>query len=261
MKTSKLQLIRGAVLAILVLLLAFPNSALAQAEPELTLRMSRDLGYSSGTGQIEGTFSLKASGPDDLAKVTFFIDGQPMGEDSEAPFSLRYNTGSYSPGVHTLSAIGTTRDGRTLNSREIKVEFVTAEEGWKAAGRIAIPILAISFGAILLSFVLPLITGRGKKTSLPLGAPRSYGVFGGAICPKCGRPFSRTIMGINLIVGKLERCPHCGKFSIVQRASPQMLRQAELAELQMAPEKPAGPELTEEERLRKELDNSRYNEL
>jgi hypothetical protein len=223
--------------------------------------MSRDMGYSSGTGQIEGTFSLKASGPDDLQKVTFLMDGQPMGEDSETPFSLRYNTGSYSTGVHVLSAVGTTGDGHTLSSNEIKVEFVPAEEGLKAAGRIAIPIVAVSFGIILLSFVLPLITGRGKKSNVPLGAPRRYGMLGGAICPKCSRPFSMSLFGMNLLVGRLERCPHCGKFSLMRHASPQMLRQAELAELEMAPEQTAGPELTEEERLRKEVDSSRFEEL
>ena len=261
MKTSKLQHIWRAGLVFLALLLVFPVTALAQDEPELTLGMSRDMGYSSGTGQIEGTFSMKAGGPDDLQKVVFLIDGQPMGEDSEAPFSLRYNTGSYSLGVHVLSAVGTTSDGRTLNSPEIKVEFVAAEEGLKAAGRIAIPILAISFGIMFLSYVLPAVLGRGKKGSLPLGAPRSYGFLGGAICPKCSRPFSITLMGINLMVGRLERCPHCGKFSLVRRASPQMLRQAELAELEMAPEQTHAPEQAEEERLRKELDNSRYDEF
>lgn len=248
-------------LLILAMLLAIPIQALAQNNPELTLRMSRDMGYSSGTGQIEGTFSLKVSGPDDLQKVVFLIDGQTMGEDSEAPFSLRFNTGSYETGVHTLSATGTTSDARTLNSQEIRVEFVPADEGFKAAGRIAIPILGITFGIMLLGYVLPMLFSRGKRSSLPLGAPRSYGMFGGAICPKCSRPFSMTLLGMNLLVGRLERCPHCGKFSLARRASPQMLRQAELDELQMAPEQPAASELGEQEHMRKELENSRYDEM
>lgn len=248
-------------LLILAVLLLLPIQALAQNEAGLTLRMSRDMGYSSGTGQVQGTFSLKVDAPVDLQKVIFLIDGQTIGEDIEAPFSLRFNTGSYPLGVHTLSATGTTRDGRTLTSQEIRVEFVSADEGLKAAGRIAIPILGITFGIMLLGYVLPVIIGRGKKSELPLGAPRRYGMFGGAICPKCSRPFSMTLLGMNLAVGRLERCPHCGKFSLVRRASPQMLRQAEQDELEMAPEQPAASELSEQERLRKELENSRYNEL
>jgi DNA-directed RNA polymerase subunit RPC12/RpoP len=261
MNSHKRSYSRTASLLILAVLLLLPIRALAQDEPELRLRMSRDMGYSSGTGRIEGTFSLKASGPDDLLKVVFLIDGQTMGEDGEAPFSLRFNTGSYALGVHTLSATGTTRDGRVLNSQEIRVEFVPAEEGLKTAGRIAIPILGITFGIMLLGYVLPMIIGRGKKSSLPLGAPRRYGIMGGAICPKCGRPFSMTLLGLNLVAGRLERCPHCGKFSLVRRASPQMLRQAELDELQMATAQPAVSELSEQEHLRKELENSRYDEL
>jgi hypothetical protein len=259
MNTCKQHHLRTVSLILLAVLLVI--QALAQGEPVLTLRMSRDMGYSSGTGQIEGTFSLKADGPEALQKVVFMIDGQTMGEDSEAPYSLRFNTGSYSIGVHTLTAIGTASDGSTLNSQEIRVEFVPASEGLKAAGRIAIPILGVTFGIMLLAAILPVITGRGKRSSLPLGAPRSYGVFGGAICPKCSRPFSMTLLGMNLVVGKLERCPHCGKYSLMRRASPQMLHQAELAELEMAVEEPAQTESSEQERLRKELENSRYDQL
>lgn len=240
-------------------LAAFP--AWAQNEPGLTLRMSRDFGYSSGTGQIEGTFSLKASAPEDLARVVFFIDGHPLGEDSQAPFSLQFHTGSYSLGLHSLSATGTTLDGVELQSQEIKVEFVSADQGLKAAGRIAIPIIGISLGLMLLAIILPVLLGRGKRKSTPPGARRSYGLFGGAICPKCARPFPLQLWGLNLLVGRLEHCPHCGKFSLVHRASPDMLRQAELAELDSSGESDAGPAVSEEERLQKELDNSRFQDL
>jgi hypothetical protein len=31
-------------------------------------------------------------------------------------------------------------------------------------------------------------------------------------------PFSRSVLAPNMLVGKLERCPHCRKWAIVGRA-------------------------------------------
>ena len=53
----------------------------AQTEDErLSLRLSRDFGYSSGGGDIQGTFSMKVSGPEDLERVRRLFDA---GKDSE----------------------------------------------------------------------------------------------------------------------------------------------------------------------------------
>ncbi len=235
--------------------------ALAQAQAELSLRLSKDFGYSSGTGKMQGTFSMKASGPDNLSRVVFYIDGKQIGEVSQSPFNLQFNTDNYALGVHTLSATGYTASGEELQSNEIKAEFVTASQGWQAALKIAIPIIVVAFGAMLLSALIPALTGRGKKSSLPLGAARNYGALGGAICPKCGRPYSRHIWGMNLMVGKLDRCPYCGKWSIARRATPQELKMAEEAELQMAQNESQVPAQSEEEKLRRELDNSRYRDI
>jgi hypothetical protein len=233
-------------------------SALAQGDGELTLTLSRDFGYSSGTGRIQGTFSLRASGQEDLQRVVFLIDGQPVGEDSQAPFSIQFHTGNYSLGTHTLSAVGYTRDGRVLHSNEIQREFVSAGEGQQAALRIAIPIVGVTFGIILLSTLLPIILGRRRGPGIPLGAPRSYGLLGGTICPKCKRPFSMHIWGFNMLAGKFDRCPHCGRWSLVRRVSPEELKAAEAAELEMAGGGEAAPAVSPEEALRKDLDDSRY---
>jgi hypothetical protein len=236
-------------------------SALAQDEGELILTLSRDFGYSSGTGRIQGTFTLKVSGPENLQRVVFLIDGQPIGEDTQAPFSIQFHTGSYPLGVHTLSAAGYTGEGRELTSNESQREFVKADEGGRAALRIAGPIIGVTFGIILLSTVLPIILGRRKGTSIPLGAPRSYGLLGGTICPKCGRPFGMHIWGFNLLVGKLDRCPHCGRWSLAQRFSPEALKAAEAAEVEMAEGDASEVSHSTEEALRKELDDSRYMDL
>lgn len=232
----------------------------AQEDSSLTLNLSRDFGY-SGAGDIQGTFTLRASGPQDLNQVVFMIDNKVIGEVNQAPFRLQFNTGNFDLGLHTLSAIGYTNGGRELHSNEIRAKFVTAGEGWQAALRIIIPVLAVTVLAILGSALVPWITGRNKKSNPPLGAPRSYGLSGGAVCPKCSRPFSRHWWGINLMVGKLDRCPYCGKWSIVSRAMPSELAAAEAAELQAAKDSAPKTEISAEERLRQDLESSRYQDL
>jgi hypothetical protein len=233
--------------------------ALAQEGEPLSLSLRRDFGYSSGTGQIQGSFTARVTGPEDLARVIFLIDGDEMGEVTQPPFDLKFQTGNFPLGTHTLVAVGYTAGGEELRSNEQRREFVPAEEGWKTAGRIAIPIFAIVFLLMLFSVVFPMVTGRGKKSSVPLGEPRSYGMIGGTICPKCGRPFGMHIWGFNLIGGKLDRCPHCGRWSMVRHVSAHDLKQAEAAELLQA-ETPAQPTSSEQD-LRKELDESRYQDF
>jgi len=97
-----------------------------------------------------------------------------------------------------------------------------------------------------------------RKNPAPLGAPRSYGLSGGTICPNCGRPYSRHIWAPNVVIGKFDRCPHCGKWRVVQRLSTATLRAAEQAELEGSePSLPETP-LSEEEKLRRLLDDSRF---
>jgi len=243
--------------AFIITMLVFALPAQAQDDQTLSLRMSRDFGYSSGTGRIQGTFSMIASGPENLERVQFKIDEQVMGEVSQPPFRLRFSTGNYPFGVHTLVATGVTSDGNILESDPVRVEFVSADEGWQTAGKIVIPIVAIVGGIMLATFLLPLLFRRGKRVQLPAGARRSYGMLGGGICPKCNRPFALHVFGLNLVVGKLDRCPYCGQWSLVRRASLQELHAAEGAELEAMPGK---PELTDssEEDYRRQVEESRY---
>jgi len=237
-----------------------PGLAWAQEEFPLKLSLSRDFGYSSGTGQIQGTFSMKVTGPDNLSRVVFLIDDQPMGEITAAPFKVRFKTDSYPLGVHTLSAVGYTADGQELHSNGKKAQFVEASEGWKTAGKIVLPILGILVGISIVAYLIPAIFIRGKKSHLPLGAPRHYGIMGGTICPKCNRPFGIHIWGLNMVIGKLDRCPHCGKWSLVTSASQEALRAAETAEMELDKPIPSQPITPDEADLRKELENSRYTD-
>ncbi len=229
-------------------------AAFAQTE-ELTLRMSRDFGYGGFNNDIQGLFSMKVTGPSDLVKVVFYIDSKSIGEVTQAPFNLQFNTDNYPVGQHQLYALGFSSTGQQYKSNTITSNFVPASVGNKAAIQIVVPVLVIVFGAILLSFIIPLISGRGKIKNLPLGAERSYGTTGG-ICPKCHRPFALPLFSFNLGLSKLARCPYCGKWSVVRIQSISKLREAERAELAWG--KAEVLDETEEEKLRKELDDSKY---
>ena len=246
-------------LLIITLLFTRDTQNRLQAEP-LQIRLNRDWGYSSGTGKVQGTFSIRSSGPDDLSRVVFYLDDQILGEVSEPPYNLRFNTDDYPLGAHQIHAEGYTNTGAELSSNVIKIEFVTAGEGWQFVMNIILPIGVIILIAVGLSVGIPLITGKGKKEKLPPGAPRNYGYYGGAICPKCDRPFSRHIYGLNLGTHKFDRCPNCGKWSLVRRASKDELDAAEAAEIGAAQAGAFTPVVSEEDQLRQQLDESRYED-
>src|SRR5512139_3576289 len=134
----------------LILLLTLKFIAFAQTEEDqLTLRMSRDFGYSSGTGDIQGTFSMRASGPDDLMRVVFFIDDQVVGEITEPPFRLRFSTDDFPAGIHRMSAVGYSSSGQEYRSNEIQAEFVTAQQGTQQALKFILPLLGFIGIAVL----------------------------------------------------------------------------------------------------------------
>jgi hypothetical protein len=247
--------IKFGLLLALFLSLVFVSAALAQGET-LNLSLSRDFGYGGFGGDIQGTFSLHASGPSTLTRVEFFIDETKIGEVDKAPFALQFVTDNYPLGAHSLSAVGYTSDGRQLQSLKISRTFVSASAGTGTALRIVIPILILVFGALLLAAVVPLLMGR-KTAALKPGTPRQY-ILGGTICPKCGRPFAFSIFSLRLVVARLERCPYCGRWSFVHGVSQSQLRAAEQAEVEAA--QGQVPETSAEEKLKKELDDSKYRD-
>jgi hypothetical protein len=189
-----------------------------------------------------------------VVRVEFLIDNLVVLTDTEAPFRYQFNTGSYALGPHTLAAVGYTATSQELRTQERSYEFVTAEEGWQAAGRIAIPVIGLVILVSLAGTVGPALVGRRKPHRRG-----EYGVEGGAVCPRCRFPFSRHLISPNMLVGRLERCPHCGKWSMVRRATPQEL---EAAENRLAEEEGRGALVVddEKERVRRMIDESRYEE-
>ncbi len=261
-KVTKLKRILICIFGLYLLFMSLVplHKAGAQSEGLFKIRLSKNFGYSSGSGRIQGLFTIKVSGPLVLAQVFFYLDNELLGEDNQAPFSYRFDTGDYSLGVHKIVAQGYTLDGRQLESNRLRVTFVSAEEGWQAARDIMLPILVLVFGIIVLSIILTIFTGN-KTKQVPPGALRKYGISGGAICSRCQRPFELCWYMPNLFIGKLARCPFCGKWNILTSLPLHELRQAELDELQVDSDIYSQSLLNEKERLEKELDESRYLDL
>jgi hypothetical protein len=244
--------IRYAFLFALVLSLVSISVATAQAE-SLTLRMSRDWGYGGLNGDIQGLFSMKVTGPADMARVEYFIDDIKIGEITKPPFNLQFNTDNYPVGVRQLHATGYSSSGKVYISNIISANFVPKQSSLN----FILPLLGIILAAVLLSALGPLLVNRGKRASTPLGEERNYGIRGGAICPKCRRPFVLPLLSANLGFSKLAVCPYCGNWGVVRTASINRLREAEKEELLWATSE-TPPESSEDEKLRKELDDSKF---
>jgi hypothetical protein len=236
-----------------------PTTVAIAQEEGLHLGMSRDWGYSSGTGDIQGLFSMKVTGSSTLARVEFYIDDTKIGEKSLPPFTVQFNTDDYPIGLHTLYAVGYSTGESEMRTQEVRVNFVSADQSGKSALKIILPMGVILFAAIILAVLVPLLLTKGKVEQLPLGEERKYGIKGGGICPHCHRPFIMHLWGLNLGLSRFDRCPYCGKWSVLRSQSLAKLRQAEKAELEWGY---AGvKEESEEEKLRKSLDDSKYQGL
>lgn len=67
---------------------------------------------------VSGSVSVTANASDDngVTKVEFFVDGVSIGVDTSAPYSVAWNTTTYSDGAHSVSATATDSIGQTENN-------------------------------------------------------------------------------------------------------------------------------------------------
>jgi len=216
----------------LLLFSILPSTVQAQTPAPYTVRLNRDFGYGGGSN-VRGTFSLRISGDqENIQEVTYFIDNEMLNKTTTAPFRFQFKTDDYGFGWHDLSAEILTKNGEVITLNPIRYNFVTPEEESSGIKNILIPIgvvILIAFGVSALIQVL----SKPKKLAGG-GQPRNYGILGGVICPKCGHPFPRHFWGLNLGLGKLDRCESCGKWSVTTRATPDQLAAAEAAEASLA---------------------------
>jgi len=202
---------------------------------DYSVHLRRNFGFGGGSN-IRGTFTISLVGEKQAVEsVVFLIDNEPMAAVSSEPFTFRFETDDYGFGIHRLSAEVTLSNGSVQTTPVIQYRFIGPEEMREQVLTIVGGIVAaIAIALVVVAAVQDLLIRKGKpKVRRQPGEPRQYGVLGGTICPRCGRPFPRHIWGMNLMVGKLDRCENCGKWVMTVRATPEALQAAEKAEMDM----------------------------
>lgn len=199
-----------------------PVAVAAQSNEEpLVLSLNKDFGYAAA-GQMQGIFSLRVRSPDDLVRVDFYIDGHLVHSSLQPPFQFKFNTADFELGEHTFYAEGFRLDHSVVASSEFSREFIGADAAWNNVGKLIMPVFVVIGVMTLLGISGGFFLTRNKDFVLS-----EYGIAGGVVCPRCTFPYPRNILAPNLAVGKLQRCPHCGKWAIVPRASARDLEAAE----------------------------------
>lgn len=200
-------------------------------ESDYSVHMRRDFGYGGGSN-IRGTFTISLVGAEErVGAVTFLMDGEPMATIREAPFTFKFHTDDYGFGIHRLSAEVNLQGGSIQTTSALQYNFVSPTSEREQVTTLLVGIGgAVVVTLLIVGAVQTLFIRRKANSPRQPGEPREYGLLGGTICTKCGRPFPRHIWGINLMVGKLDRCDNCGKWVMTVRATPEAIRLAEEGE-------------------------------
>ncbi|XHH07964.1 MAG: Ig-like domain-containing protein [Candidatus Bathyarchaeia archaeon] len=107
------------IACLLVLILALSFAALnvnVEAEPTLSLSFYKDNGYGMGN-DMNGEWTINTDVSADVQYVEFYLDDQLQFNDSSAPFSWNFNTGSYSEGLHTIKVVAYDSAGETATAQ------------------------------------------------------------------------------------------------------------------------------------------------
>lgn len=237
-----------------ILLIFGVGSVSAQSASPYSVGLRRDFGYGNG-GNIQGNMTLTLSGDEtQVSQVTYLMDDTILVSLNTPPFSFSFNTDKYPQGMHILSAKVKNQDGQIFQTEGLNRNFLTSEQAGQGTRDLLIPILAIVVISLLISTLGQSLFNRKPGEH----KPGDYGAFGGTVCPKCGNPFSRSFFGVNLVAGRLERCPYCGKWSFTHRAD---LSELAAAEARMTEEyKAAEPVKSEAEKTKDLLDETRYTD-
>ena len=227
------------------------------------LNFHRDFGFSSGS-QVRGKFTVSVVGDlQNVTQVSYRMDGKEFALVTTSPFKYSFNTSEHALGLHELSAVLTLKDATTQETPARRFEFVDQDAEMESVSKIILPLGGGVLLITLLGMGAQFLMLRGGKQIAP-GTARNYGFKGGAICTRCGRPFSIHFWSANLGPWKLDRCDNCGKVGLVTRAPLEALRAAEAAEKAAFKEStgaiPAGQAtLSSEELQRRQLDDTKYS--
>ena len=238
------------VLWIMVVLFIPVTAFAAQDGTRLQMGLTRNFGY-GGLGKIQGNFTMKiANPPEGLSEVRFFMDGKLLDTVNTEPFQYKFHTSAFEDGKREMYAKGTLSDDTILESNHISKVFLSSDQAWGETQQIIGPLLIGTAVLTLIGVGLPMLSIKNKVFVLG-----KYGPAGGVVCSRCALPFSRSVFSPNLMVGKLVRCPHCGKVSILPRASSDRLSEAESRYTQIDEPGPIHPGKGD---LQKQIDESRF---
>jgi hypothetical protein len=244
---------------LVIFLLGGTMSLVKAQQDEYRLNVNRTFGYSSGS-QIRGTFSMEVVGPQNIKSITYLIDGNVIELVTSSPFKISFQTSKYGYGWHELSALVETTDGKKVTTPVRKFEFATTDQEASAVTSIIFPLLGGVLLVMLVGMGFQVLALKNKPAStIPLGAPRKFGIHGGSVCPQCQRAFSLHWWAPNLgFRTKFDRCDFCGKWSIVKVLNGTELIAAQAAELQQVQPALATTEKSEEDRLKEMIEKSRF---
>jgi Zn ribbon nucleic-acid-binding protein len=244
------------ILAVFFVLALTLRPAFAQIEAyELVFRREWGVGL---PGQVQGRMSLTLKGDlDAVAHVQYIMDEQEMASVTAPTLKFEFNTDDFEPGTHTFYANVSTKDGKNHQTPTFSVNFMAAGEAGKFTRNLFIGIGALMLLVALLSFFL----AKRQRDAMKAKGVSTNGLRGAAVCPKCSQAFTRSIWGINLVAKRYERCPHCGNWSITQRAT-----QAEIDVAEARLKADLGSDMSSAEDLASpsksdELNESKYTEL
>lgn len=241
---------------ILGLLFALTFTVVLAQDSPFSLRIVRDWGYGNGS-DINGRMSLSIKGDEDqVRQVSFLMDGELMATVTAKPFKTQFDTNSYEPGIHHMTAEVTTTSGETFATNTIVSNFVEKAAANQSTYKILLFVGGIAAASIVIQFLMQRNAKKNPNTSQ--NGQIQYGAWGGAVCPSCGKPFNRSFFGINLGV-RLERCPNCGKFVVSRRATPEQL---DAAERRFRPKPEAYlPGISDIEKEHQTYNDSKYTDL
>ncbi len=246
------------IILIIIGLFLIPPSAVAAQDDEFSIHVRRDFGYGMGN-TIQGRFTVRLVGEAALVdSVSFLIDEDIFATVDSAPFKYQFSTEDFEPGYHQLAAKVHFVDGSVETTPAAQFSFLSSTEANRQIRDLLLVLGGVVIGAVLITvFVQSLLTKKTSNHTPSTGKPRSYGMLGGTICPKCGKPFPRHIWGMNLVVGRLDRCEHCGKWVMTVRATPAALSAAEKLE-DIAESEPEGDILSHQPDAVDEIDDTKY---
>ncbi|NLA80219.1 MAG: hypothetical protein GX853_05675 [Chloroflexi bacterium] len=247
------------IILVLVFVLTSFSPAFAQDE-DYRLILKREWGVGI-PGSVQGHMSLTVTGNlQEVKTVQYVMDDTEMITVPGTNVKHRFNTDDYPSGTHSFYALITFNDGQTVRSNTINIRFLAKAEAGKINRNIFLGIGVLTVLILLLTFLIN--KRKSKQNQQSDQAVTDSGLYGAAICPKCGKVFKRTIAGLNLVTHRYEPCPHCGKWSMTTRASKEEIEALEQKVEELLPEALEQQALEKKQRLESDLlDESKYTEL